>query len=237
MFTTAVQVGPNGSHDLPIPFPKSQCVRLNSRRPVYEVGLRPREMLAHLTGSASGSHVRHEGERFAPRTFVPPGLGSLTEEPPCDGGGDAIVGQHVGEVVVQRRAGLAHLHIDVDAHGLRAQPFIEACRAAVQQINGYLARNPSQGPAAITETQRTLLANRYGLDAGELAEVSSLFRLAVATTGVLGLMVTAIVVLAPPHSRPAGYHPLAIAVVSTVVVVMDRPHRYGGPSSAGVARH
>src|SRR5438128_874602 len=83
MFTTAVQVGPNGSHDLPIPFPKSQCVRLNSRRPVYEVGLRPREMLAHLTGSASGSHVRHEGERFAPRTFVPPGLGSLTEEPTC----------------------------------------------------------------------------------------------------------------------------------------------------------
>src|SRR2546428_13141528 len=83
MFTTAVQVGPNGSHDLPIPFPKSQCVRLNSRRPVYEVGLRPRVMLAHLTGSASGSHVRQEGEGLAPRTFVPPGFGTLTEEPTC----------------------------------------------------------------------------------------------------------------------------------------------------------
>src|SRR5712692_9784635 len=83
MFTTAVQAGPNGSRDLPIPSPKSQCVRLNSRRPVYEVGLRPREMWGHLTGSASGSYARHERERFALRAFVPPGLGSPTEEPTC----------------------------------------------------------------------------------------------------------------------------------------------------------
>src|SRR3989441_13317978 len=34
-------------------------------------------------GVSIGSHVRHEGERFTPRTFVPPGLGSLTEEPTC----------------------------------------------------------------------------------------------------------------------------------------------------------
>src|SRR6266568_1400836 len=79
MFTTAVQVGPNGSRDLPIPFPKSQCVRSNSRRPVYEVGLRPHETSAHLTGSASGSYALHERERFALRTFVPQVHGSPTE--------------------------------------------------------------------------------------------------------------------------------------------------------------
>src|SRR2546425_8220679 len=71
MFTTAVQVGLNGSHDLPIPCPKSRCVRSNSPRPVYEVGLRPHETSAHLTGSVLGSHALHEQERFALRTFVP----------------------------------------------------------------------------------------------------------------------------------------------------------------------
>src|SRR2546425_361431 len=79
MFTTAVQVGPNGSRDLPIPSPKSQCVRSNSPKPVYEVGLRPRETSAHLTVSASGSHEQHEQGRFGPRTFMPPGRGLPTE--------------------------------------------------------------------------------------------------------------------------------------------------------------
>src|SRR5205807_4375643 len=76
MFTTVVQAGLNGSHDSPIPSPKSQCVRLNSLRPVYEAGLLPRETSARPTGSASGSHEQHGQERFMPRTFVPlePGL-------------------------------------------------------------------------------------------------------------------------------------------------------------------
>src|SRR5712691_2194558 len=81
MFTTAVQAGLNGSRDLPIPSPKSQCVRSNSPRPVYEVGLRLREMSVHPTGSVSGSHELHEQERFARRTFVPLGHGLPTEAP------------------------------------------------------------------------------------------------------------------------------------------------------------
>src|SRR3989442_1887259 len=76
MVTTAVQAGPNGSRDLPIPSPKSQCVRSNSLRPVYEAGLLRHETSAHPTGSASSSHEQHGQERFVPRTFVPlePGL-------------------------------------------------------------------------------------------------------------------------------------------------------------------
>src|SRR2546425_11632800 len=81
MFTIAVQVGLNGSRDLRIPFPKSQCVRSNSPRPVYEVGLRPRETLVHPTGSASGLHELHEQGRFGPRTFVPRGHGLPIEAP------------------------------------------------------------------------------------------------------------------------------------------------------------
>src|SRR2546427_11907829 len=72
MFTTAVQVGPNGSRDFLIPFPKSPCVRSNSPRPVYEAELRQHETLARPSGSASNSHAQHEKGRFAPRTFVAP---------------------------------------------------------------------------------------------------------------------------------------------------------------------
>src|SRR5438093_13681973 len=81
MFTTAVQAGPNGSRDLPIPFPRSQCVPLNSPRRVYEAALRPHETLARLTGWASGSHGQHEQGSFALRTFVPPEHGSPTVAP------------------------------------------------------------------------------------------------------------------------------------------------------------
>src|SRR3989442_12360814 len=76
MFTTAVQAGPNGSRDLPIPFPKSQCVRSNSQRPAYEVGVRPHETSAHPTGSASGSQEQKAQEKFMTRQFMPPGKGS-----------------------------------------------------------------------------------------------------------------------------------------------------------------
>jgi signal transduction histidine kinase len=56
--------------------------------------------------------------------------------------------------------------------------------------------------------------------AEHLAEVSGLIQLAVATAGILGLVTTAIVMLAPSPSRPAGYHSLAVAVVSAVVVAL-----------------
>src|SRR2546426_7078960 len=81
MFTTAVQVGPNGSRDLPIPFLRSQCVPLNSPRPVYEAALRPHETLARPTGLASGSHGQHGQARFALRTFALRGPGLPIEAP------------------------------------------------------------------------------------------------------------------------------------------------------------
>jgi signal transduction histidine kinase len=52
------------------------------------------------------------------------------------------------------------------------------------------------------------------------AEVSGLVLLAVATTGVLGLVVTALVMLAPPHLRPPGYHPLVVTVVAAAVIAV-----------------
>src|SRR6266511_2995440 len=81
MFTIAVQVGPNGSRDLPIHSPKSQCVPSNSQRPAYEAGLRQRETWVRPTESALGSHEQHEPERFAPRTFALPEHGLPTEAP------------------------------------------------------------------------------------------------------------------------------------------------------------
>src|SRR2546421_6598966 len=81
MFTTAAQADPNGLHDLPIPFPKSQCVPSNLPRPVYEAALRQHETSARLMGSALGSHGPHERARFAPQTFVPREHGLLTEAP------------------------------------------------------------------------------------------------------------------------------------------------------------
>src|SRR5207247_9288306 len=79
MFTIAVQVGPNGSRDLPIHSPKSQCVPSNSQRPAYEAALRQRETWVRPTESALGSHEQHEPERFAPRAFALPEHGFHTE--------------------------------------------------------------------------------------------------------------------------------------------------------------
>src|SRR5438094_5083974 len=81
MFTTAVQAGPNGSRDLPIPFPRFQCVLSNSPRPVYEAALRPHETLARPTGLASGSHGQRGQARFALRTYALRGPGLPIEAP------------------------------------------------------------------------------------------------------------------------------------------------------------
>jgi signal transduction histidine kinase len=56
--------------------------------------------------------------------------------------------------------------------------------------------------------------------AEHLAEVSGLIQLALATAGILGLVTTAIVMLAPSQSRPAGYRSLAVVIVSGVVAAL-----------------
>src|SRR5262249_28313307 len=49
---------------------------------------------------------------------------------------------------------------------------IESCRAAVQQFNLYLARNPDKKPAPLSKEEQELLTSQFRLDADELAEVS-----------------------------------------------------------------
>jgi signal transduction histidine kinase len=54
----------------------------------------------------------------------------------------------------------------------------------------------------------------------QLSEVSGLVLLGVATMGVLGLVGVAVVTVLPAHSRPPGYHPLAIAVLSVTALML-----------------
>jgi hypothetical protein len=56
---------------------------------------------------------------------------------------------------------------------LSGSPERAGCATALQQINAYLATHPDKRPPALTDDQKTLLVGRYGLDAGELAEVES----------------------------------------------------------------
>jgi hypothetical protein len=49
----------------------------------------------------------------------------------------------------------------------------ETCRGAVQQLNVHLAQNPDQKPRPLPEAARSLLTDRLGLEADELAEIQS----------------------------------------------------------------
>jgi hypothetical protein len=63
--------------------------------------------------------------------------------------------------------------LDAVRDALRKGADFEACRTAVQQLNAYLARNPNEGAAALTESQQKLLAEKFHLDSGEMTEVGS----------------------------------------------------------------
>jgi signal transduction histidine kinase len=54
----------------------------------------------------------------------------------------------------------------------------------------------------------------------QLSEVSGLVLLGVATMGILGLTGVAAVTVLPAHSRPTGYHPLAIVVLSVSALTL-----------------
>jgi hypothetical protein len=56
---------------------------------------------------------------------------------------------------------------------LDKSPDRTACATALQQLNSYFASHPNQHPPALTAEQKELLQKRFGLDAGELAEVES----------------------------------------------------------------
>src|SRR4051812_25072054 len=77
----------------------------------------------------------------------------------------------IPEKVTQSRSTTSGLEVVRDA--LRKGADFEACRTAVQQLNSYLARNPGEGAAALTEAQQKILAEKYHLDAGEMTEVAS----------------------------------------------------------------
>jgi hypothetical protein len=46
-----------------------------------------------------------------------------------------------------------------------------ACWGALQQINAHVASHPDKRPPALTDAQKTFLADRFGLTPGDLAEV------------------------------------------------------------------
>src|SRR5262249_5079656 len=55
----------------------------------------------------------------------------------------------------------------------RKQAGAAACRSGIQQLNAFIGQRLEHRPPALTEAQREMLANEVGLDAEELAEVSS----------------------------------------------------------------
>jgi hypothetical protein len=48
-----------------------------------------------------------------------------------------------------------------------------ACWGALQQLNAHLATHPDKKSAALTDEQKKFLAERFGLDSGELAEIET----------------------------------------------------------------
>ncbi len=56
---------------------------------------------------------------------------------------------------------------------LSGSPDRATCSTALQQLNAYFATHQDRRPAPLTDEQRKLLQDRFGLDAGEVAEVDS----------------------------------------------------------------
>lgn len=56
---------------------------------------------------------------------------------------------------------------------LRKSNDLDACRAAIQQLNQHLQRPGVERPRALSQEERALLSSQFGLDEAELTEVSS----------------------------------------------------------------
>jgi hypothetical protein len=63
--------------------------------------------------------------------------------------------------------------LDSVREALRHGADAENCRSAVQALNYELNHSPNEGPAPLSDAQRTLLVDRFHLDPDELTEVGS----------------------------------------------------------------
>jgi hypothetical protein len=57
--------------------------------------------------------------------------------------------------------------------GLAKAAELDTCRAALEQLNNYLSRQPSRKTPPLSPEERTLLEGHFALDAKELAEIES----------------------------------------------------------------
>src|SRR5436309_15365829 len=57
------------------------------------------------------------------------------------------------------------------AESLRQAADLQACRQAVQQLNGHFGRHPKAKPPVLTEAEYNFLRQRFSLDEDELMEV------------------------------------------------------------------
>jgi hypothetical protein len=77
------------------------------------------------------------------------------------------------EKVAATYAGEDRAGIETALESLRQGTDVKSCRTALKQLNAYLLRQPEHRPAALSDSVRASLANDFGLDGPELAEVAS----------------------------------------------------------------